>query len=179
MKKTRRPEATPLFSAANRNASRRDVVAINRKAVNAIKKCGGSSLLFSYGPPNIEAGAASRHTIAKPPVVGSPRESPNALQRQKGQKSGSIALGSSGRTTSCDDQKSVIDDPAVAVAMVVRYARMAMVKRSPLPSAVLELLAQRLAEDDPACKVVANWLERCRLIRTNTLPLANRKAGHR
>ncbi len=178
MKKTKRTEAMPLFSAAERNASRRNVVAMDKKAAKAIKKRGGSSLLLSYGPPDVQAVAVSSHAVAKQTAPTQPKKSPNALQRQKCQNSGRIALGSSCRTASFGDQKSIIDDPAVTVAMVVHYARMAMVQRSPLPSALMELLALRLNEGDPACKVVANWLERCGLIRVNTLPLTSRKAGH-
>lgn len=178
MKKPRRSESTPLFSTADRNATRRNVVAINRNAVNAIKKRGGSSLLLSYGPPSIQTGAVSWDAIAKPARAVAPNKSLNTVQQQEYQKADHIAHESSGQTAPCDDQKRAIDDPAVAIAMVVHYARMAMAQRSPLPSSVLELFAQRLSEGDPACKVVANWLERCRLIRATALPLTSRKSDN-
>jgi hypothetical protein len=180
MKKLKRNQATPLFSAAERNASRRNVVAMNKAAVRAIKKRGGSSLLLSFGPPHVPTGYASPLVVAKPTVSIAPEKSSANLLRLKGHSPGCVALRKSGEIASCDCRSTPFDDPAFAVAMVVHHARMAMAQRAPLPLVILELLSQRLNEGDPACKVVASWLERCGLIRVSAvLSLSNSRGGRR
>jgi len=68
-------------------------------------------------------------------------------------------LAMEGRIVSCGCRTRPMDDPAVAVGLVMHYARIAMTRRLPIPPAVIALLAQRVEEGDPACDMVAKWLE--------------------
>lgn len=180
MKKPRQNQPTSLFSAAERNASKRNVVAMNKAAVRAIKKRGGPSRLLAYGPPKVALLPASRSVPAKPTVSVMVEKSSANLLRLKGHRSSCVALRKSGQVASCDCRRTPFDDPAFAVAMVVHHARMAMAQRAPLPLVILELLSQRLNEGDPACRVVANWLERCGLIRVSAvLSLSASRGGRR
>ena len=64
-----------------------------------------------------------------------------------------------GRIVSCGCRTRPMDDPAVAVGLVMHYARIATTHRLPIPPTVTALLAQRVEEGDPACAMVAEWLE--------------------
>ncbi|KQZ22430.1 hypothetical protein ASD50_21225 [Mesorhizobium sp. Root552] len=68
-------------------------------------------------------------------------------------------LAMEGRIVSCGCRTKPMDDPAVAVGLVMHYARIAMTRRLAIPPAVIALLAQRVEEGDPACGMVARWLE--------------------
>lgn len=65
----------------------------------------------------------------------------------------------SGRIATCDCDIRPMEDPAVAVGLALHSARIAMTRGIPIPSTVLELLACRVGEGDPACMMVARWLE--------------------
>lgn len=180
MKKSRSPHAVPLYTTAKKNASLRNVVAIDMPAFRAIRKRGGSSLLLRYGPPQAPTNSGGSDQRVDPTLTFEPDQSSSALLRLKGHKPGCITLRKSGRIASCDCKRSPIDDPAFAVGMIIHYGRMAMAQRAPLPPVVLELLSQRLNEGDPTCKVVAKWLERSRMIRiTTTLRQTSSKGGRK
>lgn len=75
-------------------------------------------------------------------------------------------LAMEGRIVSCGCRTRPMDDPAVAVGLVMHYARIAMTHRLTIPPAVIALLAQRVEEGDPACGMVAKWLEGSGLLGT-------------
>jgi len=57
-----------------------------------------------------------------------------------------------------------MQDPAIAIGVVIHFARLAMAQRAGLPTLIAELLTTHLEAGDPACIMVAEWLERSGLI---------------
>jgi hypothetical protein len=47
-----------------------------------------------------------------------------------------------------------MEDPAATVGLAIHYARMSLAQRAPLPPVIIELLARRVEEGDPACVMV-------------------------
>jgi hypothetical protein len=82
-----------------------------------------------------------------------------ALLGMLGHSEACIALAKTGRTVSCDCRTSDMDDPAVAVGLAMHYARIATNRSLPIPAVVIELLALRVREGDPACRSVSEWLD--------------------
>jgi hypothetical protein len=76
-----------------------------------------------------------------------------------------------GAIVSCDCRTKPMEDPAVAVGMAVHFARISMAQRVALPAVIIELLARRVEEGDPACVMVAEWLETAGLL--NLKPLSH------
>lgn len=60
---------------------------------------------------------------------------------------------------SCDCRTKPMEDPAVAVGLVLHYARTAITRGLPIPPSVIELLTHHVEEGDPTCIVVARWLD--------------------
>lgn len=80
-----------------------------------------------------------------------------------------IALTGASQIYSCDCRINPVDDPAVTIGLAIHSARVCLSQKSPMPPVVVELLARRLAEGDPACRMVAEWLESCGLIQVRTV----------
>jgi hypothetical protein len=89
-----------------------------------------------------------------------------------GHRHGCVVLTKAGQIASCDCHINPIEDPAVTVGLVIHSAKMCLRQRTPLPPVIVELLARRLAEGDPACRMVAEWLEGCGLIRMRAVARA-------
>jgi hypothetical protein len=84
-----------------------------------------------------------------------------------------------GVIASCDCRIKPMEDPAVAVGMAVHFARISMAQRVALPDVIIELLARRVEEGDPACIMVAEWLETAGLVGIKPLSVSGRKKGNR
>jgi hypothetical protein len=70
-----------------------------------------------------------------------------------------------------------MEDPAVTVGLAIHFARMSLAQQVPLPPVIIELLARRVEEGDPACVMVAEWLETCGLLQLKSLPRSKRRSG--
>jgi hypothetical protein len=82
-----------------------------------------------------------------------------------------------GRIASCDCRIKPMEDPAVTVGLAIHFARISLAQRAPLPPVIIELLAQRVEEGDPACVMVAEWLETCGLLHLKPLLCSKRRSG--
>jgi hypothetical protein len=94
----------------------------------------------------------------KPPTQNT-KGPARALLGLLGHSAECAGLAMAGRIVSCGCRTRPMEDPAVAVGLVMHYARIATTRRLPIPPAVIELLAQRVEEGDPTCVVVAKQLE--------------------
>ncbi|MER9586123.1 hypothetical protein [Mesorhizobium sp. M0276] len=83
----------------------------------------------------------------------------NALLGILGHSEQCIGLATSGQIAVCDCRTKPMEDPAVAVALALHYARTAVDRGIPIPTVVLELLALRVREGDPTCRAVGEWLD--------------------
>ena len=70
-----------------------------------------------------------------------------------------------------------MEDPAVTVGLAIHFARISLAQRAPLPPVIIELLARRVEEGDPACVMVAEWLETCGLLHLKPLTRSKRRLG--
>lgn len=75
-----------------------------------------------------------------------------------------VELSTSGLVASCDCTPSAMHDPAVVIGVVMHYARLAMAQRAALPTLIVELLTVHVEAGDPACIMVASWLDRSGLL---------------
>ena len=98
-------------------------------------------------------------TIAIPQKTGSPE-----LLGLLGHTPSCIALSKAGLVASCDCKPGRMQDPAIAIGVVIHFARLAMAQRAGLPTLITELLTTHLEAGDPACIMVAEWLDRSGLI---------------
>lgn len=87
------------------------------------------------------------------------------------------ALRRAGAIASCDCRIKPMEDPAVAVGLAVHFARISMAQRAALPAVIIELLARRVEEGDPACVMVAEWLETAGLLNLKILSRPNKKGN--
>lgn len=120
--------------------------------------------------------APPRGATATDPAASWPRPAPArnpgsaALLELFGHKASCADLSNAGLVASCDCTPGPMQDPAVAIGVVVHHARMGMAQRAPLPALIVELLTHHVEAGDPACIIVAEWLER---IGRLTLPIAS------
>jgi hypothetical protein len=84
-----------------------------------------------------------------------------------------------GAIVSCDCRIKPMEDPAVAVGLAVHFARISMAHHVALPDVIIELLARRVEDGDPACIMVAEWLETAGLVGIKPLSASGRKKGNR
>jgi hypothetical protein len=82
-----------------------------------------------------------------------------------------------GGIASCDCRIKAMEDPAITVGLAIHFARISLAQRAPLPPVIIELLARRVEEGDPACVMVAEWLETCGLLDLKPLPRSKRRPG--
>jgi len=68
-------------------------------------------------------------------------------------------IATAGRIASCGCRTRPMEDPAVAVGLVMHYSRLATTRRLPIPQVAIELLTQRVEEGDPACIMIAKQIE--------------------
>jgi hypothetical protein len=93
------------------------------------------------------------------PLAGDGQGPARSLLGLLGHSTECAGLAMEGRIVSCGCRTRPMNDPAVAVGLVMHYARIAMTRHLPIPPAVIVLLAQRVEEGDPACGMVAKWLD--------------------
>lgn len=82
-----------------------------------------------------------------------------------------------GGIASCDCRIKPMEDPAVTVGLAIHFARISLAQKAPLPPVIIELLARRVEEGDPACLMVAEWLEACGLLQLKSLRSSKRRLG--
>lgn len=80
-----------------------------------------------------------------------------------------------GGIVSCDCRIKAMEDPAITVGLAIHFARISLAQRAPLPPVIIELLARRVEEGDPACVMVAEWLETCGLLDLKPLRRSKRR----
>lgn len=94
-----------------------------------------------------------------PPSMARTARGSNALLGILGHSQECIGHAMSGQITVCDCRTKPMEDPAVAVALAIHYARTAIDRGIPIPAVVLELLTLRVREGDPTCRAVGQWLD--------------------
>ena len=110
-------------------------------------------------PTGVRPSALPMSTIAVPPKAGSPE-----LLELLGHTPSCVHLSKAGLVASCDCKPGRMQDPAIAIGVVIHFARLAMAQRAGLPTLITELLTTHLEAGDPACIMVAEWLDRSGLI---------------
>ena len=75
-----------------------------------------------------------------------------------------VELSKAGLVASCDCKPSRLQDPAIVIGVVMHYARLAIARRAALPGPVIELLTLHVEAGDPACIMVAEWLDHSGLL---------------
>ncbi len=93
-----------------------------------------------------------------------------------GHRRSCAGLRRAGHIASCDCRIKPMEDPAVTVGLAIHFARMSLAQRSPLPPVIIELLARLVEEGDPACVMVADWLETCGLLYLKSLPRSKQRS---
>lgn len=111
--------------------------------------------------------ASATATDPTPPVstiaLSGKRGSP-ALLELLGHKPSCAKLSKAGLVVSCDCKRSQMHDPAIAIGVVMHYARLALSQRATLPTLIVELLTHHVEAGDPACILVAEWLDQSGLL---------------
>lgn len=130
---------------------------------------GSQTPLSKDGNPTCESAAAadlasSLSTIPLPRKPGSA-----ALLELLGHTPSCAELSRAGLVASCDCKRGSMHDPAVVVGVVMHYARLALAQRAALPTVIVELLTHHVQAGDPACIMVADFLDRSGIL---DLPLA-------
>ncbi len=65
--------------------------------------------------------------------------------------------------------KSILDDPATAIALAMAFANIFRDRGTPIPSSAIELLQSHIDEGDPTCALVIEHLQALSLIAEVTL----------
>lgn len=113
---------------------------------------------------NADAGDGARTALAAldwkaAPATARTARGSNALLGILGHSEECIGHAMSGQIAVCDCRTKPMEDPAVAVALAMHYARTAIDRGVPIPTVVLELLTLRVQEGDPTCRAVGEWLD--------------------
>lgn len=105
--------------------------------------------------------AAGRVAVADLKARLSARREPlGGLLGILGHSNDCIAGARSGRLLSCDCRTKAMDDPAIAVALTIHFARQTTGTGIPIPSGIIRLLTEQIEKGDPACLAVGRWLDR-------------------
>lgn len=77
----------------------------------------------------------------------------------------------SGLAVTCEcSTRQPVDDAAVAIFLALRFARIGLSRRLPLPHGIVEQLARHVGEDDPAAIMVWDWLAQSGFVAARVLP---------
>lgn len=79
-------------------------------------------------------------------------------------------LSRAGLVACCDCRRGPMQDPAIVVGVVMHYAKLALSQRAALPTVIVELLTHHVEAGDPACIMVADFLDRSGIL---DLPVAS------
>lgn len=121
--------------------------------------------------------AASPARKLTPTVKPSKAKASKQLLTLLGHNESCARLRRAGGIASCDCRIKPMEDPAVTVGLAIHFARISLAQRTPLPPVIIELLARRVEEGDPACVMVAEWLETCGLLDLKPLLRSKRRLG--
>lgn len=105
-------------------------------------------------------------------TIAPPGRASAALLELLGHKPACAALSTKGLVASCDCTPTKLHDPAIVIGVVMHYARLAMSQRTALPTVIVELLTLHVEAGDPACIMVASWLDQSGLL---DLPISVRR----
>lgn len=131
-----------------------------------------------------EASRSKPHGLRRSPVrkltlTVTPRKATASKQLLTllGHSESCARLRRAGGIVSCDCRIKAMEDPAITVGLAIHFARISLAQRAPLPAVIIELLARRVEEGDPACVMVAEWLETCGLLDLKPLSCSKRRPG--
>lgn len=77
--------------------------------------------------------------------------------------------------SSCDCRRGPMDDPSIAIGLVMHYARISLAKRVAIPAVIIELLTRHVDRGDLACRMVVEWLDTSGLIDLKPSPRSKRR----
>lgn len=113
------------------------------------------------GMDHLDRQAAGRMAVADLKGRLSARRDPlGGLLGILGHSNDCIAGTRSGRLLSCGCRTKAMDDPAIAVALALHFARQTAGTGIPIPSGIIRLLTEQIEKGDPACLAVGRWLDR-------------------
>lgn len=79
--------------------------------------------------------------------------------------------------SSCDCRRGPMDDPSIAIGLVMHYARISLAQRVAIPSVIIELLIRHVDRGDLACRMVVEWLDTSGLLPLKPSPRSKRRPG--
>lgn len=161
MKKSNRPKRIDASPATDATRTRRVSHAGGNRTDAGHQDASNSRTLSSTegGSPSASDAATSPSLSVSTDTTRRTKDSP-ALMALLGHSPSCVALSTAGLVASCDCKPSPMHDPAIVIGVVMHYARLAMGQRTVLPSPIIELLTTHVEAGDPACIMVAEWLDR-------------------
>ena len=76
-----------------------------------------------------------------------------------------------GLAVACEcSTRQKVDDAAIVIGLALRFARIGLSRRLPLPHGIVEQLARHVADGDPAAIMVWVWLARRGFVAARVLP---------
>lgn len=79
--------------------------------------------------------------------------------------------------SSCDCRRGSMDDPSIAIGLVMHFARISLSQRVAIPAVIMELLTRHVERGDLACRMVVEWLDTSGLIHLKPSPRSKRRSG--
>jgi hypothetical protein len=79
--------------------------------------------------------------------------------------------------SSCDCRRGPMDDPSIAIGLVMHYARISLAQRIAIPAVIIELLTRHVDRGDLACRMVVEWLDTSGLLQLKPSPRSKRRPG--
>lgn len=79
--------------------------------------------------------------------------------------------------SSCDCRRGPMDDPSIAIGLVMHYARISLAQRVAIPAVIIELLTRHVDRGDLACRMVVEWLDTAGLLPLKPSQRSKRRPG--
>jgi hypothetical protein len=111
-----------------------------------------------------------RVPLPAPTVRPKPASTSHDLLTYLGHSESCAALRRRGMIVSCDCPIKPLEDPAITIGLVIRFARISLVQRCAIPPVLIELLARRVEEGDAASIMIAEWLDAIGLAELKPMP---------
>jgi hypothetical protein len=113
-------------------------------------------------------------SLPTPTVRPRPASASHDLLTYLGHSESCAVLRRRGMIASCDCPIKPLEDPAITIGLVIRFARMSLAQHCAIPPVLIELLARRVEEGDAASIMIAEWLDAIGLAELKPVPRRNR-----
>ncbi|MGN6145415.1 MAG: hypothetical protein ACTHOP_17730 [Mesorhizobium sp.] len=125
---------------------------------------------LSSGTGHGDHGTATLASLSRPTIRPNRSSISHDLLTYLRQSESCATLRRKGLITSYNCPIEDFDDAAVAIGLVVHFARMSLSQKCPIPPVLIELLAQQVEAGDAACIMVAEWLDAMGLAEVKPTP---------